>query len=162
MSLFRTGLRSASLAPTPRFIAPRIAFSTTQKRSILPAGPQVIDGTVNDPVPVPPPNPTHGSYHWTFERLISIALVPLTIAPFAAGSLHPITDAVLGAALVLHSHIGFQSCIVDYIPKRKYPKSSNTAKWALNGATALVLYGLYEFETNDVGITEGVKRVWSA
>jgi succinate dehydrogenase (ubiquinone) membrane anchor subunit len=28
--------------------------------------------------------------------------------------------------------------------------------WALKGATVLVLAGLYEFETNDVGITEGV------
>lgn len=23
---------------------------------------------VNDPAPVPPPSPTHGSYHWVFER----------------------------------------------------------------------------------------------
>jgi len=28
-------------------------------------------------------------------------------------------------------------------------------RWLLNGFTALVLLGLYEFETNDVGITEG-------
>ena len=28
-------------------------------------------------------------------------------------------------------------------------------RWLLNGCTALVLLGLYEFETNDVGITEG-------
>jgi succinate dehydrogenase (ubiquinone) membrane anchor subunit len=37
-----------------------------------------------------------------------------------------------------------------------------SAKWALNTATVLVLYGLYEFETNDVGITEGVKKIWKA
>lgn len=24
---------------------------------------------VNDPAPIPPPHPTEGSYHWTFERL---------------------------------------------------------------------------------------------
>lgn len=69
---------------------------------------QELNTTVNDPVPIPPPNPSHGSYHWSFERLLSVALVPLTVAPFAAGSIHPITDAALGAALVLHSHIGFQ------------------------------------------------------
>lgn len=28
-------------------------------------------------------------------------------------------------------------------------------RWLLNGCTALVLLGLYEFETSDVGITEG-------
>ncbi|KAI5816047.1 CybS-domain-containing protein [Pyronema omphalodes] len=153
MSMLRTGLRAAPRARV---------FSTTATRAILPAGPQVIDGTVNDAAKVPETNPTHGSYHWSFERLISVALVPLTVAPFAAGSLHPITDAVLGATLVMHSHIGFQACVVDYIPHRKYPKSLKAAKWALNGATALVLYGLYEFETNDVGITEACKRIWKA
>lgn len=30
--------------------------------------PEVIDGTANDPAPVPDPSPTHGSYHWAFER----------------------------------------------------------------------------------------------
>jgi succinate dehydrogenase (ubiquinone) membrane anchor subunit len=34
--------------------------------------------------------------------------------------------------------------------------------WILKGTTVLVLVGLYEFETNDVGITEAVKRVWKA
>ncbi len=63
---------------------------------------------VNDPAPIPDPNAKEGSIHWTFERLLSLALVPLTIAPFAAGSLHPVTDAVLGATMILHSHIGFQ------------------------------------------------------
>jgi len=86
--------------------------------------------------------------------------------------------------MIMHSHIGFQyapmnsvrkgaekewrwlmwsrSCVVDYFPERKYPKSRKAAKWSLNAATVLVLYGLYEFETNDVGITEGVKRIWKA
>ena len=32
----------------------------------------------------------------------------------------------------------------------------------LNIATVLVAIGFYEFETNDVGITEAVKRVWHA
>ena len=62
---------------------------------------------MNDPVPVTP-SPSHGSNHWSFERLLSVTLVPLTLAPFAAGSIHPVTNAALGAALVLHSHISFQ------------------------------------------------------
>lgn len=55
-----------------------------------------------------------------------------------------------------------RASIIDYIPKRKYPKSYKGLKHLLNGATVLVLYGLYEFETNDVGVTEAVKRVWKA
>ncbi|RPA71038.1 hypothetical protein BJ508DRAFT_420046 [Ascobolus immersus RN42] len=138
------------------------AFHASKNLNILPVGPQVIQGTVNDAAPVPPPNPTHGSFHWDFERLVAIGLIPLTIAPFAAGSVHPVMDAVLGASLVIHSHIGFQACVIDYFPKRQYGTLRKAATWALNGATLLVLYGLYEYETNDVGITEGIKRVWTA
>jgi succinate dehydrogenase (ubiquinone) membrane anchor subunit len=83
------------------------AFHASARTAILPPGPQVIDGTANDPAPVPPPSPTHGSYHWTFERALSVGLIPLTIAPFAAGSLNPALDAVLIATILLHSHLGF-------------------------------------------------------
>ena len=42
------------------------------------------------------------------NRLVAVGLVPLTIAPFAAGTLNPVMDAALCSVLVLHSHIGFQ------------------------------------------------------
>lgn len=34
--------------------------------------------------------------------------------------------------------------------------------WALNLATVAVGVSLYEFETNDVGVTEAIKRVWKS
>ena len=39
---------------------------------------------------------------------MAISLIPLTAAPFAAGSLNPIMDAALAGAILLHSHVGFQ------------------------------------------------------
>jgi len=123
---------------------------------------EVIQGTANDPAPVPPANPSHGSYHWTFERSMAVALVPLTIAPFASGSLNPTMDAVLIATVLLHSHIGFESCIIDYIPTHRLPKTRKAAWWALRAGTVLAAVGFYEFETNDVGVTEGLKRIWAA
>ncbi|MCJ1485084.1 membrane anchor subunit of succinate dehydrogenase, Sdh4 [Schaereria dolodes] len=98
------------------------AFHVTTRRSILPPGPQVIAGTANDPAPIPPVSPTHGSYHWTFER----------------------------------------SCIIDYFPKQRVPKTRKFLDWTLRAATVLVGVGLYEFETNDVGVTEAIKRIWTA
>ena len=93
----------------PASVMGRIApFHSSAQRQILPPGPQVIEGGVNDPAPVPKPSPTHGSYHWTAERLISLGLVPLTVAPFVAGSLNPTMDALLAATIIIHSHIGFQ------------------------------------------------------
>ncbi|KPM37399.1 hypothetical protein AK830_g9158 [Neonectria ditissima] len=139
------------------------AFHNTVRRSaILPPGPQHVEGTVNDPAPIPDPSATHGSYHWSFERLLAAGLVPLTIAPFASGSLNPATDAILCSVLLLHSHIGFQSVVIDYIPQKKWPVLRKVFWWLLNAATVTVGVGLYEFETNDVGITEAVKRIWRA
>jgi succinate dehydrogenase (ubiquinone) membrane anchor subunit len=116
----------------------------------------------NDAAPVPSPSPSHGSYHWTFERLVSAGLIPLTIAPFAAGSLNPLTDAILCGTILIHSHIGFGALVVDYIPTHRIPKTRKLFDWGLKLATVVVGVGLYEFETNDVGLTEGIKRVWTA
>ncbi|KAF2017588.1 mitochondrial succinate dehydrogenase cytochrome b560 subunit D [Aaosphaeria arxii CBS 175.79] len=138
------------------------AFHATRSQQILPAPPQRVVGTANDPTPVPPPSPSHGSYHWSFERAISAGLIPLCVAPFAAGSLNPVMDSILCALLVVHSHIGFEACIIDYFPKRRVPLLFNSANWALRIGTVLLGLSLYSFETNDVGITELVKRLWAA
>ncbi|EEY17574.1 succinate dehydrogenase membrane anchor subunit [Verticillium alfalfae VaMs.102] len=157
-------VRSAFVQPAINNFTRATAFHTTSKRDILPPPPhaEVVLGGVNDPAPVPAPSPSHGSYHWTFERLLAAGLVPLTLTPFAAGSLNPTLDAILCAGLILHSHLGFQAIIVDYVPAKRFPKSRKGISWGLNAATALVGLGLYEFETNDVGITEALKRVWTA
>ncbi|KAJ5901651.1 Succinate dehydrogenase cytochrome b small subunit [Penicillium taxi] len=133
-----------------------VAFHASARKQILPPPP------LNDPVPVPEPHPSEGSYHWTFERAICVGLVPLSIAPFAAGSLNPVTDAILCTLLVAHSHIGFQACIVDYFRPQRVPKTYALCKWLLRGFTLTTAVGLYEFETNDVGITEALRRIWNA
>ncbi|KAI0399072.1 CybS protein [Xylaria palmicola] len=156
-------LSSAPLrSPIAKNAARVAAFHASSRRSLLPPGPQILKGTVNDAVPVPDPKPSHGSYHWTFERLIAAGLVPLTVAPFAAGSLNPALDAILCGLLLVHSHAGMQSIIIDYLPSRTYPGAYKASLWLLNIATVLAGIGLYEFETNDVGVTEAVKRVWKA
>ncbi|RMZ79604.1 hypothetical protein DV737_g3333, partial [Chaetothyriales sp. CBS 132003] len=138
-------MASSVLAKTGRCAA----FSTSPPQRIMPPGPQVIEGTVNDPVAVPKPSPFHGSYHWTFERALSVALVPLTLAPFAAGSINAATDA-------------HRSCVTDYFSTRKHPRLRKFFDWVLNITTVLVAVAMYEFETNDVGLTEAIKRIWTA
>ncbi|KAK3899243.1 CybS-domain-containing protein [Staphylotrichum tortipilum] len=138
------------------------AFHTTARKNLLAPLPQTIQGTVNDAAPVPETSPSHGSYHWTFDRLVAASLIPLTVAPFAAGSLNPAMDAILCATILIHSHTGFQNIIVDYIPQKRLPGVRKLFIWGLNAATAVVGLALYEFETTDVGITETIKRVWAA
>ncbi|OTB05728.1 hypothetical protein M426DRAFT_319709 [Hypoxylon sp. CI-4A] len=155
--------RQQTIRPSIAKDAARVAaFHASSRRSLLPPGPQVIKGSVNDPAYVPEPSPTHGSYHWTFERLVAAGIIPLTVAPFAGSSLNPGFDAILCSLLLVHCHLGFQSVLIDYIPISRYPKSRKASIWLLNAATVLVGVGLYEFETNDVGLTEAVKRVWKA
>ncbi|KAG2368602.1 mitochondrial inner membrane protein [Suillus spraguei] len=110
----------------------------------------IIKGTVNDPVEFPPSSKTHGSYHWAFERLLAASLVPMTAAAFVT------------SGLVMHSHIGFDSMIVDYLHKRKFPIIGPIATWTLRTATVGVLVGVYQFNTNDIGLTELIAKVWTA
>ena len=44
---------------------------------------------------------------WRTNRAVSIGLIPLTIMPFAAGSLNPILDGALIGLTIIHTYIGF-------------------------------------------------------
>lgn len=136
--------------------------ATDASGTVIPGGP-IYKGTVNDPTPFPPPSRVHGSYHWAFERLLSAGLVPLTVAAFATSATqHPILDGLLGVSLVIHSHIGFDSVIVDYLHKRKFPVIGRIVTWTLRTATVAALAGIYQFNTNDIGLTELIAKVWAA
>ncbi|KAI9718512.1 MAG: hypothetical protein M1828_006695 [Chrysothrix sp. TS-e1954] len=163
-SIIPTSIRSQSLQSntTSTTLKATASFHTTSRRDILPPLPQRLSGTANEAAPVPTPSPSHGNYHWDFERAVSVALVPVTIAPFAAGSLHPVTDAVLCGLLIIHSHVGFTSCIIDYFPSKRVPRTRTALEWILRLSTLGVAVGLYEFETNDVGVTEAITRIWKA
>ncbi|ROW07863.1 hypothetical protein VMCG_03481 [Cytospora schulzeri] len=166
--LRQTAAATRSMAPSAR-AGPSLlsksqitAFHASSRRNLLPPGPQIIHGTVNDPAPIPTPSPSHGHYHWTFERGMAAALVPLSLAPFAAGSLNPAMDAILCGTVLIHSHMGVQAIIIDYVPSHRFPGSRKACHWLLNAATILAAVGLYEFETTDVGVVEATKRLWKA
>lgn len=44
---------------------------------------------------------------WRNDRAVSIGLIPLTIMPFAAGSLNPVMDGALIGLTIIHTYIGF-------------------------------------------------------
>ena len=75
----------------------------------------IYKGTPNDPTTFPPPSRSHGSYHWSFERLLAAGLVPLTTAAFVtSGSSAPLLDGLLGISLIVHSHIGVCGCFFSF------------------------------------------------
>lgn len=137
--------------------------SLVPKRSIIPTIPQppgYIVGTVNDAYVTPPRDKLHGSRHWTFDRLVSVGLVPLTIAPFAFGSISPASDSILSVLLLIHSYAGFQSCIIDYIPKRVYGWLHGAAMGLLSFGSFVSLYGIYLLESHDIGFTSIFTKLW--
>ena len=75
-----------------------------------PISPAILQGSVNDPTPFPPPSKMEGSHHWAYERLLSASLIPLTGAAFVTGgTTYPVLDGLLGIALVVHSHLGVRN-----------------------------------------------------
>ena len=72
------------------------------------------------------------------HRLVAVSLVPLTVAPFAAGSLNPVTDAVLCATLLIHSHIGFEYVEICVIQLLCITFSANF--WSPVGLLSLIIY----------------------
>ncbi|KAI5118925.1 hypothetical protein M0805_003749 [Coniferiporia weirii] len=128
----------------------------------VPGGP-ILKGTVNDPTTFPPPSRAHGSYHWAFERLLAASLVPITAAAVVTtGSQYPFIDALLGLSLIMHSHIGFESSRIDYLHPRKFPILGPITKWSLRALTGGAVYGVFMFNTNDIGLCELITRVWHA
>ena len=111
---------------------------------------------------LPTPNQVEGSYHWDFDRLLSVSMIPL-FAVSAINGAHPITDGLLGVVVPIHAHMGFDSMVTDYLHPGKVGVLGNKVfTWTLRGATLLVLVGCYQFNTADVGLTELVKKAWTA
>lgn len=72
-------------------------------------------------------------------------------------------DFMLGVVVPLHLHLGMEQIITDYLNKRKIGVMGNkVVVGTLYAATALTMYGLYKFNTSDVGITDFVARAWNA
>lgn len=143
-------LRNISLKPD---------FSKFKK---IPQPPGYIVGTVNDAYKPPMADHYHGSYHWTYERAITIGMVPLVMTPFIAGVEYPVIDAIFSTALLYHCHSGFLSCIIDYIPKRVYGFWHKFATGLLTLGSCVGLYGIYVLETANNGLFDLIKNIFSS
>ncbi|KAJ6043300.1 hypothetical protein N7460_004655 [Penicillium canescens] len=55
-----------------------------------------------------------------------------------------------------------QGCHRRLLPPKRVPKFRTTCNWLLRAFTLTTAVGLYEFETNDVGVTEALRRIWTA
>lgn len=127
----------------------------------IPQPPGYIVGTVNDAYVPPPAKKSEGSLHWTMERAVAIAMVPLAVAPFFTGA-STLLDSSLATLMLYHVHSGFQACIIDYIPKRVYGSLHNYAMYLLAFGTGVAGYGVYQIENKEGGFASIIKKLWKA
>ncbi|CCH60595.1 hypothetical protein TBLA_0D00870 [Henningerozyma blattae CBS 6284] len=150
-----------TLINSKRFFSLTPDFSKL-KLNKTPAGGVI--GDVNEPFKINETNFYEGSYHWQYEHIITITLLPLTGYSLYAGLtdviIHPLIDASLCTSYLLFVYYELVSCITDYIPKRKFGVWNTFARYLLSGGTALSLYGIYELETNGNGFVELLKSIW--
>lgn len=140
---------------------PSSIFTRSFTIPFLPAIPQPpgnIVGTVNDAFVPPPIDKGHGSHHWTGERIVTIAMLPLTILPLATGHAGLVVDGVMSCLVLAHAQAGFQSCIIDYIPKRVYGKYHDYAMYLLYLGTLVSTVGVYKIETTTEGGVSGMVK----
>ncbi|KAI9335375.1 CybS-domain-containing protein [Zopfochytrium polystomum] len=152
-------LRSTAAPSAARLNAIRTAagsIARLQTSAVARSGPVA---TVHPPVTYQQKSKSAGSYHWDIERALSLVSVPLIATAFIAGPI-PAVDLALGVVIPIHTHIGFDACIQDYVHERKYGVLQAVAKGALYAGTGLTLYGLYQFNTKDVGITQFIADLW--
>ncbi|KAH3670407.1 hypothetical protein OGAPHI_000922 [Ogataea philodendri] len=155
--MLKIGLR-AKPTTSIRPLASRGLFIKT-----IPQPPGNIVGTVNDAYVPPPPTKSHGSWHWTGEKIVTIGMAPLVLTPFVTGTAYPLADSIMGTLLLYHCYAGFESCIIDYIPLRVYGIWHKAAMGLLGLGTLIAGYGIYVIEkTEQEGLVGIVKKLWTA
>ena len=93
-----------------------------------------------------------------FYHKSMIALAVLTPVSFAMSPsmLNKPIDLALGVLFPVHSHIGLNYVISDYVPKA----FRSIARVGLAGVTAVTTIGLLQLNIGGVGMTETIKGLW--
>ena len=100
-----------------------------------------------------------GSTHWTYERVVSIALLPPVAFGLYTGELPAPLNYLTVSALVLHCHWGLEQVLIDYLHVRKFGLAGTIALNATRGLSGAVLLGGWYLCAHDLPL-EGLKSWW--
>ena len=101
-----------------------------------------------------------GSYLWNIERFFSLGSFATIAYAFV---LPPTTtlDTLLGIFVPINCFFVFEAIITDYFPKRKFSITNKSLKTALLICTITSIAAIRKFNTDDVGISKGVRMLWN-
>ncbi|KAJ9087844.1 membrane anchor subunit of succinate dehydrogenase, Sdh4 [Entomophthora muscae] len=102
-----------------------------------------------------------GSYHWYFEKAVSVALIPVLGGGLLFDS-NKTNDYALGVLLPVHIHMGLSSVIEDYLPFRRVPTLNTFVLLLQHISTLCAMFGCYFITSTDVGLTKYLKNIWTA
>ena len=151
-------LRQAGASPVLRFTVRNVPMARPTSGQSWTSLKRFTHGSTVDACNSEPKSKLHGSWHWLWERGLTVALVGLL--PVSIFTSCKSADVALGFVLPIHAHLGIQQVFRDYIHKRKFPIIGRVASGSLFLATALVAIGLFELNLTDIGIGETVRRLW--
>jgi succinate dehydrogenase (ubiquinone) membrane anchor subunit len=92
-------------------------------------------------------------YHKSMMALAILTPISFAMSPSVMNK--PI-DLALGVLFPLHSHIGVNYIISDYVPKAM----RSVARGGLLGVTIITTAGLLKLNISGPGMTETVKSLW--
>lgn len=92
-------------------------------------------------------------YHATSVGLLALVPAAFVLSPSA---LSVPVDYALGVLIPLHSHIGMNNVISDYVPKSQ----QTLARLAWLGVTGVVFLGILRSNIEGPGLTETIKTIW--
>lgn len=95
-------------------------------------------------------------HHWTNERYVAIALIP--IIPAALAYPHPILDTALVSAMCLHTHWRLSGVVQDYIHGEVLPRIGRVAVMILS---VCAFGSLCYFNYTDIGFANAVRLFYS-
>jgi len=94
-------------------------------------------------------------HHWTNERYVAVALVPLIPAALAFPNI--VLDTALCSAMLLHVHWRLSGVAQDYIHGAAYP----IFKYLVLALSVISFGSLCYFNYTDVGFSRAVRLIYS-
>lgn len=92
-------------------------------------------------------------YHWSNLGLAVLFPTALFLSP---SSLNWPVDLALGLLIPMHTHIGMNAVISDYVP----PSIRSGVRTGWLGVSVLMFAGLLRLNLTGDGVTETMKSVW--